>query len=348
MGQFLLAGDIGATKSNLVLVSADGGAPRVIAEATLPSREHASLPALVAELMRGAPGRVTAASFSVAGPVVEGRAVFPNLGWTVEREELRRALGVEAVSLVNDLQATACAVPHLAAEQVLTLQVGEPHSAGLKGVIAPGTGLGEALLIPDGAGGYDPLPTEGGHTDFAPTTAEQMELLSFLFARLGRVSYENVCSGNGIANIHRFLVETGRASDSAETAALVARAADPTPHIVAAGLRPADPGSASARALTLFTTILAAEAGNLALHGLTTGGVYIGGGLPPRMAHLLTEEAVLCAFRCKGPMSDLVRSIPLYLIMEPRTALWGAVHYGLTMVAGRRPAIRGGVPAGSG
>lgn len=334
MGELLLAGDVGATKTNLVLVEADGGLLRVVTETTLASREHGSLPGLVQGVLAGAPGRVTVASFSVAGPVVDGEAHLPNLGWRFGSEELRERLGMRAVGLVNDLQATARAVPHLRPDQILTLQAGRVDPAALKGVIAPGTGLGEALLIPDGAGGYTPVPTEGGHTDFAPCTPEQIELLAFLLGDLGRVSYENVCSGNGIANIHRFLLATGQATDPPEIAERIATAADPTRQIVDAGLLDAGPDSAAARALVLFTSILAAEAGNLALRALTTGGVFIGGGLPPRMTHLLDRPGFLEAFRAKGPMSGLVRTIPLYLILEPRTALWGAIRYGLALLAG--------------
>jgi glucokinase len=332
MEHFLLAGDIGGTKANLVVVAAEGSNTRIVADTTLPSRSYGSLPELITEFLAKVIVPVTLASFSVAGPVVRGRALLPNLGWRFGREELRAEFDFLAVSVVNDLEATARAIPQLSADQILTIQPGELHARGPKGVIAPGTGLGEALLIPNGPAEYVVLPSEGGHADFAPTTAEQLELLRFLQAESGRVSYENVCSGNGIVNIHRFLRATGRAEDSPDAAMLITAAADPAPRIVEAGLCAAAPSTASARALEIFADVLAAEAGNLALRGMTTGGVFIGGGLPPRMVGLLRNETFICVFRQKGPMSDLVRTIPLHLILDPRTALLGAIRYGLDML----------------
>lgn len=334
MGELLLAGDIGATKSDLMVLATDSAPPRVIAQATLPSRRYRALPELVGAFLSGIEARPRRASFSVAGPVLDGRARLPNLGWSFDGEEVRQALDLGSVLLFNDLQATACAVPHLRNEQLLTLQAGEPVAGGAKGVIAPGTGLGEALLISRGAE-YVPFPTEGGHTDFAPADEEQRELLQHLSRELEHVSWESVCSGKGIANIYRFLLASGQAEEPAESASVIATADDPTRAIVDAGMVPTHARAASARALVVFTTILAAEAANLALRGLTTGGLYIGGGLPPRLRDLLLRDDFLCAFRRKGLMAELVRRVPLHLILEPRTALWGAVHYGLSTV---RPA----------
>jgi glucokinase len=327
MGDLLLAGDIGGTKADLMVLSGDASASRVIAETRMPSREHGSFLSLLEAFMSTLDVVVTRASFSVAGPVVNGQVRLPNLGWTFGADEVRRALNLESLVLVNDLQATARAIPNLQPSQLLTLQAGRPVEGGARAVIAPGTGLGEALLIRVG-GEYVPLATEGGHTDFAPADQEQRELLAFLQAEQGHVSWESVCSGKGISNLYRFLRVSGRATEPGATAALIDAAEDATRAIVDAGLSGADPASASARALELFTTILAAQAGNLALRGLTTGGLYIGGGLPPRLRDLIGREGFLRAFRFKGLMADLVRSIPLHLILEPRTALWGAVRYG--------------------
>ncbi len=327
MGQYLLAGDIGATKTDLAVVAVEAGEIRTVAQATLASRAHAGLAELAAPFLRAAGVPVLAACFSVAGPVVDGRAKLSNLGWEVDPEEVGRALGLRRVRLLNDLQATALAVPHLSAGQLLTLQEGVPHAGGVLAVVAPGTGLGEAFLVPRGAE-YVALPSEGGHTDFAPADAEQRELLAFLQGERGHVGYEQVCSGIGIGNIHRFLVASGRAADPACLAERIAAAADPTPLIVEAGLA-ADPASACARTLGIFAAVLGAEAGNLALRVLATGGVLVAGGIPPRIAGLLRGEGFLGAFRRKGPMSALVARIPVRLVLEPRTALWGAVRFGL-------------------
>jgi glucokinase len=348
MTRYLLAGDIGGTKADLAVVAAGADGPRVVAETTLPSRKYGGLAELAGPFLRSAGVPVDAACFSVAGPVVDGRARLPNLGWEVDPEELRRALGLARVRVLNDLQATALAVPHLTPEQLLTLQEGVPDPGGLLAVIAPGTGLGEAFLVPDG-GAYAALPSEGGHTDFAPADAEQRELLAFLQAETGHVGYEQVCSGIGIANLHRFLATTGRAAEDAGLAARIAAAADPTPLIVEAGLAAAGTGSACARALELFAAILGAEAGNLALRVLATGGVLVGGGIPPRLPALLRGPGFLCAFRRKGPMTALVSRIPVRLVLEPRTALWGAVRSGLAPAAEAAPdpvaALLGAVPS---
>jgi glucokinase len=347
MGQYLLAGDIGGTKTDLAVVAMEAGEMRVVAEATVASRAHAGLAELASSFLRSAGVAVQAASFSVAGPVVDGRARLSNLGWEVDPEEVGRALGLRRVRLLNDLQATALAVPHLAAGQLLTLQEGVPHPDGVLAVVAPGTGLGEAFLVPRGSE-YAALPSEGGHTDFAPADAEQRELLAFLQGERGHVGYEQVCSGIGIANVHRFLVASGRAADPPRLAERIAAAEDPTPLIVDAGLAAADPASACARTLEIFAAILGAEAGNLALRVLATGGVLLAGGIPPRMPGLLRGDGFLRAFRRKGPMSALVARIPVRLVLEPRTALWGAVRFGLAqgeaapdpvpaLLAGARP-----------
>ncbi|HEX2188075.1 MAG TPA: glucokinase [Longimicrobiaceae bacterium] len=328
MGQLLLAGDIGGTKTDLAVAVEDRGGVRLLAEATVASAEHAGVVELASSFLRRTGLRVSHACFSVAGPVVDGRTRFPNLGWEVGEEELRGALGVRGARLVNDLQATALGALHLAPAQRLALQEGEPHPLGARAVIAPGTGLGEAFLVHDGTA-WTALPSEGGHADFAPVGAEQRELHAFLEAELGRVSCERVCSGPGIANLRRFLLASGRAQDPPELAARIAAAADPTPLIVEAGLGAAAAGSASARALDLFAAILGAEAGNLALRLLSTGGVLVGGGIPLRLAPVLRREAFLRAFRQKGRMSDLARRVPVHLVLEPRTALMGAVRYGL-------------------
>ncbi len=326
MGPYLLAGDVGGTKADLAVVAVEGEAVRVVAEATLPSRAHAGLAELAAPFLHAAGVPVDSASFSVAGPVVDGRARLPNLGWEVDPEAVRRALGLRRVRVLNDLHATALAVPHLRAEQLLALQEGVPHPGGVLGVVAPGTGLGEAFLVP-GRGEYAAFPSEGGHTDFAPADAEQRELLAFLQAETGHVDYEQVCSGIGIANIHRFLVASGRAREPAALAERIAAAADPTPLIVEAGLASRDPDAACSRALELFVRVLGAEAGNLALRVLATGGVLVAGGIPPRLAGLLRGEGFLRAFRRKGPMTALMSRIPVHLVLEPRTALWGAVRF---------------------
>jgi glucokinase len=329
-GGLLLAGDIGGTKTLLALVTEHRGAIRVLAEAVFPSREYASLVAVV-DAFRAAHGRpIARAAFSVAGPVIGGEAHITNLAWCLQQTRLAEALGVAEVLLVNDLQATAWAVPHLRPDQLTPLLRGDPDPGGVRAVVAVGTGLGEALLVP-GAEGWVALPSEGGHTDFAPRGALQRKLLRELQRVHDHVSYERVCSGVGIATLYRFLAARAPTPPPAALAARLRAGGDVTPALVEAGLD-RESGCATCRhALRLLASILGAEAGNAALRGLATGGVYLGGGIPPRILSVLRGRAFREGFLRKGPMSRLMEAIPVHVILEPRAALLGAARYGLTM-----------------
>ena len=329
-GGLLLAGDIGGTKTVLALVAEHEDGARIVAEATFPSREYASPGAVIAAFRATHPGEVTRAAFSVAGPVIDGEACITNLPWCLREPELARGLGVDGVLLVNDLQATAFALPHLRADQVTQVLPGEPNPRGTRAVVAVGTGLGEAMLVP-GGDGYVALPSEGGHTDFAPRDGLQRRLLAELQRVHQHVSYERVCSGNGIANLYRFLAAHTDQAPPAWLAPRLAAGGDITPAVVDAGMRREGGCPACRRALRLLAAILGAEAGNAALRSLATGGVYLGGGIPPRILPLLRGRAFRDGFLRKGPMSRLMSSIPVYVILEPRTALLGAARYGMAM-----------------
>ncbi len=326
-GTLLLAGDVGGTKTTLALVSINGGA-KIVAETTFASREHASLEDAVGEFLRPSGARPSRAAFSVAGPVIGGRADITNLPWVLDTGALRGSLGVEHVLLVNDLQATAFAIPHLRADQLSTIHPGTSDGAGAVAVVAVGTGLGEAMLVPR-ADGYEALPSEGGHTDFAPRSGTQRALLAYLQREMDHVSFESVCSGIGIPNLYRFLAS--RAGPAPEWLAKeLAAAEDPTPVIVEAGLRRDGCGTCR-RTLSLLAAILGAEAGNAALRMLSTGGVYVGGGIPPRILPALRSRAFHDGFTRKGKMTEMVSRIPVHVILEPRAALLGAARYGLAM-----------------
>ncbi|HYH78152.1 MAG TPA: glucokinase, partial [Longimicrobium sp.] len=229
----LLAGDIGGTKTVLALVEA--GSAEIVAEAVFPSREYASLEAVVAAFRAAHPGPVRRAAFSVAGPVIGGVAHITNLPWCLRAAHLAETLGMGDVLLVNDLQATAYALPHLRPDQVAPLLEGEADPGGVRAVVAVGTGLGEAMLVPDGAG-FLALPTEGGHTDFAPRGALQRRLLAELQRAHGHVSYERVCSGVGIPNLYRFLAQRAAEPPPPWLAARMAAGGDVTPALVEAGM----------------------------------------------------------------------------------------------------------------
>lgn len=324
----LLAGDIGGTKTVLAVFAPQHGLRAPLAEATFRSAEYASLAAIVEQFLAQSGLAVEQACFGVAGPVVNGRAVATNLPWLIAADELRSAFGFAAASLLNDLEATAYAVPSLTPADYVTLNSGSTQAGGTIAVIAPGTGLGEAFLTTDG-GRYYAHASEGGHTDWAPNGLLEIELLRFLHQRYGHVSYERVCSGRGLPNIYAFLKESGYAEESAVVAEQLAGAPDPVPIIVESALRDA-PCPLCVATLATFVSILAAEAGNLALKMLATGGVYLGGGMPPRILPALQQPGFLDAFCNKGRFADLLATIPVHVILHPRTALLGAACYGLS------------------
>jgi glucokinase len=321
----LLAGDIGGTKTNLAIFALENGPKAPLVEATFPSGAYPSLEALVKEFLTSVDYPVSQACFGVAGPVLHRRASVTNLPWEMSEPQLQEALNIGSVQLLNDLAAIASALPVLDAADLHVLNAGEQVQGGAMAVIAPGTGLGEAFLTWDGSK-YIVHPSEGGHADFAPTTATQVELLSYLLERFQHVSVERVCSGIGIPNIYGFLRDSGRAAEPEWLAKKLAQTDDPTPVIARAGLS----GECELCVATLktFVSILGAEAGNLALKVWSTGGVYLGGGIPPRIVPHLQKERFMPSFAKKGRFTDVLARIPVYVILNPKTALMGAAYYG--------------------
>jgi glucokinase len=251
-----------------------------------------------------------------------------NLPWVVEQANLQSALGTTSVFLLNDLAAIANAIPILEPADLYTLNEGEPIPGGTIAVIAPGTGLGEAFLAWDGSR-YRSYPSEGGHADFAPVNDLQIGLLRYVRERFGRASYERIASGQGIPNIYAFLRESGYAEEPEWLAEKLAQAEDLTPIISSAAFDEERPCVLCQGTMEVFASILGAEAGNLALKTLATGGVYLGGGIPPRVLPLLEHGGFLGAFRGKGRMADLTTRIPVYVILNAKAALMGSARYGL-------------------
>jgi glucokinase len=326
----LLAGDIGATKTNLAIFSPEDGPRAPLAEATFPSADYPSLEALVREFLSQVALKVDRASFGVAGPVAAGRTTVTNLPWVMDETQLQETLNLSSVRLLNDLNAIAHSVPFLEPADLRTLNVGQPTSGGAIAVIAPGTGLGEAFLTWDGSR-YRPHASEGGHADFAPTNLFEVELLRYLQDRFEHVSYERVCSGRGLPNIYAYLKDSGYADEPAWLTEQLAEADDPTPVIVNAALDSEKPCALCVAALNAFVSILGAEAGNLALKVLASGGVYLGGGIPPRILPALEQERFMKAFRHKGRMSDLLARMPVHVILNPKVAVLGAACHGLEL-----------------
>lgn len=323
----LLAGDIGGTKTKLAVFSTDSGWRKPLAEATFPSAHYSSLESLVQEFLKQHNFSLQRASFGVAGPVVEGRATITNLPWVLEENHLIQALNIPSVSLLNDLEATAYSVPFLEESDLYTLNAGRAVRGGAIAVIAPGTGLGEAFLIWDGSR-YRPHQSEGGHADFAPADTLQLELLRYLQLRYKHVSFERVCSGKGLPNIYHFLKESGYKSEPTWLAELLDKTKDPTPIIVENALDPSKSCEICRLALELFVSILGAEAGNLALKVHGTGGVYLSGGIPPRILPFLSEGRFMQAFLRKGRLSDVLIPVPVYVVLNSDIALLGAARHG--------------------
>jgi glucokinase len=332
MNQFLLVGDVGSARMVLGLASTDGATLTDIQEISLADRGGTAVEEIVTAFLREMGVRVAAACFSVAGPVVDEQVWFPSSKRHVDQRRLREALAIPRLTLVNDLQATARALPHLAPNQFATLQMGVADASGSRAVISAEAGLGQAMLIAQGQQRVA-LASEGGHADFAPNGALQEELLAFLRAELGHVSYERVCSSGGIHNIYRFL--RGRAGEPEPSwlAQSIAAAADPAAAIIAAAGAAERPCAVCRQALEVFAAILGAECGNMALRTLPTAGLFVGGVLPRQMLPVLRGGAFLAAFRHKGPMSDLIRRIPVHVILEQHAALFGAAQYARALVA---------------
>ncbi|MGA9771514.1 MAG: glucokinase [Blastocatellia bacterium] len=322
----ILAGDIGGTKTNLGLFDLRDGALRAQDLQSYPSRDHVGLEAIVHKFMASKSAQVTAACFGVAGPVVDGQSVTPNLPWIVNAENLARTLNLESVALINDLEATAHGIPALKPEEMLTLNEGMVEE-GNAALVAAGTGLGVASLFWDGSR-HLPSASEGGHMDFAPRDPLEIELLKYMFTKHSRVSIERVLSGPGLFNIYDFLRASGYGTEQPEIAARFAER-DPSSVISQAAL--AHTCKMCVKALDMFAGIYGATAGNIALTLKAIGGVHIGGGIAPKISEKLKDGTFIGAFMDKGRLSPLVATIPVRVILNDKTALLGAARVAAQM-----------------
>lgn len=319
----LLAGDIGGTKTTLALF--DRGA-RLGVETTFKSSDFPNLEAIAQRFLADNATTASRAVFGVAGPVVHGKSKITNLPWAISETSLSKTLNIPKVKLLNDLEAIGHAVLHLPEEDFVTLNDPRVEISGNKAIIAPGTGLGEAVLFAQTDKRYYVLASEGGHTDFAPKDATQLEMLRYLLTKFNNISYERVCSGSGIPNIYDALKHIGIAPENSGLTTAISQVADPTPTIIQAGL--AGSCQLCAETLNMFVTILGAEAGNLALKVMATGGVYVGGGIPPRIVDKLKDGTFMTAFTNKGRLAEILFQIPVYVILNTKAALLGAAFYG--------------------
>jgi glucokinase len=323
----LIAGDIGGTKTDLAIYSIESGPHAPLAQAQFHSADYHSLQAMVSEFLAQAKLPVAYASFDVAGPVIDGHVKTTNLPWVMDEVSLAKDLNLKSVRLMNDLEAVARAVPVLRPIDLVTLNEGQPVPKGTIAVIAPGTGLGESFLTWDGSQ-YLAHSSEGGHSNFAPTDLRQIHLLEYLLQRFDHVAVERVCSGIGVPNIYEFLRDVERIPERPEVAQLIASATDHTKAIVEAAGDPNNPSELCRATINTLVSILASEAGNLALKVLATGGVYVAGGVALHVLGALKEPQFMQAFTKKGRFSDLMGGIPVHIITA-RAALVGAASFGL-------------------
>ncbi len=319
----ILAGDIGGTWTRLALFETTSGRPVAVARERFPSREQGGLEEIAARFVSTHGVRVTRACFGIAGPVVRGRVRGTNLPWEVDARHLACALDLEAVTLINDLEATAYGLDDLEPEDFYTLNPGAREAEGNQAIIAAGTGLGEAGLYWDGAK-HHPFATEGGHADFAPRGELEIDLLRYLLREFDRVSVERVVSGPGLHRVYRFLRDAGRGEEPAWLAEALSRG-DPPRVVSDAAL--AGRSGLCAEALDLFVSLYGAEAGNLALKTMATGGVFVAGGIAPRIVEKLKDGRFMEGFVAKGRLEAVLAAIPVRVILNDDTALLGAARY---------------------
>jgi glucokinase len=325
--RMLLAGDIGGTKTALALYEKSSNPANPLVQETFQSSRYDSLEAIIRKFLQSHDQyRVELAVFGVAGPVVAGKSALPNLPWVIEESNLLNTFNFETTKVINDLEAIGHAVPVLEDRDLATVKVGEPVPYGNIAVVAPGTGLGETFLNWHGDR-YIVHPSEGGHADFAPVDEFQTGLLDYLLDRFDHVSCERVCSGTGIPNIYAYIKEAELAEEPEWLARELEDADDPNAVIFG---NAADERQAC-RICTLtaetFVSILAAEAGNMVLRCMATGGMFLGGGIPPRILSLLRRPNFQHWFTRKGRLSHLPERTPVKVIMHRRTALVGAASF---------------------
>lgn len=318
----ILAGDIGGTNTRVAIF--DGGPQNLAALVAeiYPSRGHGGLEEIAAGFVAKHKALVDTACFGIAGPIVNGRCETSNLPWVVDARDMAAALRLETVTLINDLEANAHGIAELKESDFVVAHPGVSAVHGNRALISAGTGLGEAGLLFE-PGGYRPFPSEGGHADFAPRNETEIELWRYLAARFPHVSYERVLSGPGLLNIYRFLRDTGRAQEPSWLAEEIGKG-DPAAVIAHAGM--AETAPIAAQALEMFVSIYGAEAGNVALQMMAIGGVFVGGGIAPKIAPKLTSRTFVDAFLAKGRMGKLLELIPVRIVMNDKTALLGAAR----------------------
>ncbi|GGH07110.1 glucokinase [Silvibacterium dinghuense] len=321
----ILAGDVGGTKVHLALYEFQQGRLTHVRDEKFPAQQHAGLEEIVRLFLEqsGSP-EVTAACFGVPGPVRGGRLKLTNLPWVLDTRELSMDLKIDHLFLINDLEANGYGIPELAADQIFELSAGDSGVVGNRGLVSAGTGLGEAILVWNGKT-HTPMASEGGHADFAPRNDLEIDLLRYLQKTLGgRVSFERVVSGLGLKNIYSFLRDEKKLD---EPAWLKERMEQEDPNAVIGELGESGQNELCAKTLDVFAASYGAEAGNLALKVLSVGGMYLGGGIAPKILKKMQDGVFMKAFTDKGRLSDLLVHTPVRIILDSRCALLGAAAF---------------------
>jgi glucokinase len=318
----ILAGDIGGTHARLGFFQAQNGRLELLAQSVFPSREYRGLDEIVARFLERQAIQPETACFGIAGPVLHGRAETSNLPWTVEATRLAAELHLPCALLINDLEANAWGIQDLTGADFVWLNQVTTPAVGNQAVIAAGTGLGEAGLYWDGKK-YQAFACEGGHADFAPRNELEIDLLRYLLARFEHVSYERIVSGPGLVNVYQFLRDTGRAQEPKWLAEQIS-GGDPAAAISSAALR--GKSDLAEQALDLWVSIYGAEAGNLALKLKATGGVFLGGGISPKIVAKLRGPLFMQSFVSKGRLEGLLKAMPVRVIANDSAALIGAAR----------------------
>jgi len=323
----ILAGDIGGTKTNIALFSPkDIYRPKSLA--TYKSRENPSLETIIADYLNKHPEKIDRACFGIAGPIINNRCEATNLPWVIDAKVLSKKIKGKPVWLLNDLESNAWGIQVLKKSDFHVLHDGDAKARGNRCVIAAGTGLGEAVMFWDGKS-YHAFGIEGGHCDLAARGELEIELVKFLLDKWpAHVSCERVLSGPGFKNVYDFLKSTGRFGQEPAWLAEEIRQGDPSAAITRAGL--AKKSDLCVKTLDVFVTMYGAEASNLALKAMSTGGIFIGGGIAPKIIDKLRDGVFMQAFFAKGRFQNLLKKIPVKVILNDKTALLGAAYFAAT------------------
>ncbi|MCB1084501.1 MAG: glucokinase [Chlamydiia bacterium] len=318
-----LAGDIGGTKTHLALYKEEKGKMVKLKDQKFPSKNYPDLRTILKEFLGEAESEVEKGCFGIAGPVKKGKSQATNLPWLVDSRQLEKEIHMEKVALINDLEANAYGLNLLTKDQLYSINPGDPNAEGNQAMISAGTGLGEAGIYFDGKRHF-PFACEGGHADFAPRNEVEDSLLRYLRKKFGHVSYERILSGPGIYNLYQFIIDSGIEK---ENEAVYQEITNGTPPVLISEKGLNGSSKACKKTLEIFASIYGSEAGNIALKMLALGGVYLGGGIAPKILPFLKEGEFLNSFKRKGRFSSLLEAVPITVVLNDNTALLGAIYY---------------------